>query len=366
MKSAIYTGSFDPLTKGHIDIIERAAAVFSNVYVGVGLNHNKKYLFTKEERMNFVMKAVWHLKNVHVIEIPDNRLAADIAYELNAVIIKGVRMTADFDYERMIHDISHGHQHGVDTHILPASPTLSHISSSAAKEVCKLNGNTDDFVPLYVKAQMEKRLVNQVRAGITGTIGAGKSTISKKLVEMYTADEQQIHDIDIDKIASDMVYNRQEPVYVQLRENIKELLGLKEIIHGSIGPIIFNQKDKLVAYNKLLIQPLTTRIRAEIQGKEGVLLFNFALLSEGNLLSLVNNNVALLRVDSTEQIRRLVQRGYTTEQIERRLDSQYTYQKKESEVLSAIHREKYGMLITPDDKDISDIAISIRNHIDTI
>ena len=99
-KVVIYTGSFDPITLGHLDIITRASATFQNVYIGIGDNPAKKYLFTKGERHNLMTNRVCHLNNVKVIEIPNNRLSVDVAYEMGASIIKGVRLNAaDFDYE---------------------------------------------------------------------------------------------------------------------------------------------------------------------------------------------------------------------------------------------------------------------------
>lgn len=341
MKNALYTGSFDPLTKGHIDLIQRSALIFNTVYVGVGISPSKKYLFSQLERINFIKKAFAFDTNIVVIPIPDNRLSADIAYELNAVIIKGVRMNADFDYERMLHDVSHIHQHGLDTFILPAQPNLGHISSSAAKEVCKLNGNTEEFVPLYIKQEMEKRLVKQRRIGITGSIGSGKSTITKALVKVCREYGHQVHDIDIDLIASDMIYNRTEPVYVEMQENIKKLLGITSL-KGNIGPVIFNDTEKLNAYNKLVLQPLNTRIRAEVQGKEGILIFNFALLTEGNMLPLVNNQIAILHVDPNEQVKRLAARGYEKSQIERRISSQLTYQNKLISIYDSFAEHNFG------------------------
>jgi pantetheine-phosphate adenylyltransferase len=352
VKNALYTGSFDPLTRGHIDLIERAAAIFNKVYVGVGINQAKKYLFSQDERIAFVKLAFKDAPNVEVISIPENRLSADIAYELNAAVIKGVRMNADFDYERMLHDISHAHQHGLDTLILPSQPNLGHISSSAAKEICKLNGNTEDFVPLYVKQKMESRLVNQIRIGITGSIGAGKSTITRELVKLCQYHDHKVHDIDIDAIAADMIYDRQEPVYVELREKIKKLLNITSL-RGNIGPVIFNDQAKLNEYNALVRQPLITRVRAAIQGKVGVLIFNFALLTEGNMLSMVNNQIALLDVRPEEQTKRLAARGYDADQIRRRVQMQFSYMDKLAAIYDAQRLHKFGHVFPVNTSDFT-------------
>lgn len=341
-KAALYTGSFDPLTRGHLDLIERAAAVFGWVYVGVATSPAKKYLFQKAERFVIIKEAVAHLGNVTVIYIPDSRLTADIAFEKECVVIKGMRINADFDYERLLHDISHMHQLGLDTFILPAQPHLGHISSTAAKEVCKLNGNTEEFVLLPVKQEMEKMLLNQHRIGITGTIGSGKSTITKELVKQLKELDRPAHDLDIDAIAGDIMFKREEPAYCTLRAELQDMLEIPEWDRKHIGEVIFNNEAKRLELSKRLHSPLMTRIRAELHGKEGYIFVNCALLCEAGLLPFVNNQVVVLDVAEDIQVARLLDRGHDESQIERRVKSQLNTKQKLEIIDKAIVNTGHG------------------------
>lgn len=361
-KDALYTGSFDPITRGHLDVIRRASQVFQRVYVGVANSATKKHLFTQDERTNLLTE-LKQGDNVHIIQIPPDRLTVDIAYEMQAVLIKGVRMNAaDFDYEWLLKDIGLAHQQGVDTFILPAQDEFNKISSSAAKEICKLNGHTEKFVPLRVKAEMEKRLVKQVRFSVTGTIGCGKSTVTKEILKVCESRGQQAHDIDIDAIAGDVMFKREEPAYVALREELQDLLEISSWNRTEIGRVIFNQEDKRIALNKRLISPLMTRVRAVLQGKEGFIIVNCALLAESGLLPLVNNNVVLLDVGENEQRVRLKARGYEEDQIARRVSSQMSTSQKMETINRAIATEDYGSRTahrTDLNKTPEQIAVSI-------
>jgi pantetheine-phosphate adenylyltransferase len=126
MSTALYTGSFDPITKGHLDIIEQASKMFDHVIVGVGTNPAKKHTFSQEERIALMTPNIrW--SNVKIVQVPVGKLTADFAYEHRAVILKGVRMNAsDFDYEWLMADINRAHVNGLRTIILPASPHEIH------------------------------------------------------------------------------------------------------------------------------------------------------------------------------------------------------------------------------------------------
>lgn len=348
MKTALYTGSFDPITKGHLDIIERAAQMFGSLVIGIGDNPAKKYTFTQEERIAMVTHNVAHLDNVTVIVIANGRLTADVAYELNAVILKGVRMNAqDFDYEWLMADINRAHVHGLQTIIMPASPEYNSISSSATKEVCKLHGNTHDFVPINVKQALEQKLVGQRRLIVTGTIGAGKSTLTDALRYRTNCKDistpiHEAHDIDLDVIAREILFDRPEPAYVKLREDIKTNLHLSTWNRKDLGALIFKDSGARAYLDEAVRQPLMTRLRVALQGKKGLIIFNGALLVEAHWLYLANNNVLLVDVDPDEQTKRLKARGYTATQIRRRVSAQYTTNQKQALIIDQIRRDKHG------------------------
>lgn len=344
MKTALYTGSFDPFTKGHLDLIQRSAKIFAKVVIAVGVNPNKKYLFSLEKRLQMI-KANIKESNVEITTIPDGRFTADIAYEQNAVIIKGVRINADFDYEKLMHDINAIHSVGVDTMIFPSQPSMSHISSSAAKEICKLHGNTENFVPLNVKFALEETLVKQKRIIVTGSIASGKSTIVSEMVRLQPG---KVHNIDMDAIAHDILFSRQEEIYKILRNDIRDTLKLKEFNRKELGDAVFNDNESRAYLDEKMRQPLLTRVRAELKDKEGVIVFNGALMIDKDWLDIANNNIFLLYVDKEEQIKRLKNRGYSDEKIAQRLSSQLNFQDKCRKATEIINRDKYGQVIILD------------------
>lgn len=348
------------MTKGHLDLIKRASQIFAKVIVAVGDNPAKRYLFSKDERVGFIENNIADCQNVSVISLPNGKLAADLAYEHDAVIIKGVRINADFDYEKMMHEINHIHNQGVDTMIFPSQSELNHISSSATKEVCKLNGNTEDFVTFDVKSAIETRMVNQTRIILTGTIGAGKSSVVKEIEQNQIAFEG-VHNIDLDVIAHDILFNRTEPVYIKLREQLQTTFNLPVWDRKSVGDQVFAFPESRKILNASLRQPMLTRIRGELQGKEGLIIFNGALIVEADWLYLGNNNVALLDVNPAAQRERLIARKYTDEQIDRRLGAQLDTRQKICLAEAKVAKTGYGKVEVFDtsNEDVSETARKI-------
>ncbi len=147
MTTAIYPGSFDPVTLGHIDIIERAAKCFDRLYVCVMVNADKKSpMFTPEERMEFVKTAVEHLDNVQAEAW--SGLLTDYAQQKNAtVLVKGARNVCDFDMEYQMSLINRGIKPDLETVILPASAEYIHFSSSMAREMIRYRQPLEKYLP---------------------------------------------------------------------------------------------------------------------------------------------------------------------------------------------------------------------------
>jgi pantetheine-phosphate adenylyltransferase len=144
--SAIYPGSIDPLTLGHLDVIERAAAVFPRVLVAVVVNPQKREpLFTLDERKQMIHIATKHIGNVDVEDF--RGLLADFARRAGAgVIVKGLRVVSDFENE-MSTALMNRSLSGIDTMFVPSDPKYSFVSSSLVKEVFFLGGEIDQYVP---------------------------------------------------------------------------------------------------------------------------------------------------------------------------------------------------------------------------
>ena len=144
--SAIYPGSFDPMTCGHLDVIERAAAIFDRVLVAVVVNPQKREpLFTLDEREAMIREAVAHLPNIEVTHF--RGLLADFVRRVGAtVIVKGLRVVSDFESE-MSTALMNRSLSGVDTVFLPSDPRWSFVSSTLVKEVYNLGADVAEYVP---------------------------------------------------------------------------------------------------------------------------------------------------------------------------------------------------------------------------
>ena len=162
MRIAVCSGSFDPITLGHLDIIRRAAACFDKVYVCVSPNASKKnQMFTPEEKLELVKVAVEDLDNV-VAELYQG-LLADYAVERGAnVIVRGVRNATDFDVEYQLAQINSSIHAGLESMMLPASPQYQHFSSSMAREMIRYGQPLEKYLPASI-IPMVKDLWEKVR-----------------------------------------------------------------------------------------------------------------------------------------------------------------------------------------------------------
>jgi pantetheine-phosphate adenylyltransferase len=155
---AICPGTYDPVTLGHLDIIERGSRLFAELVVSVTVGSvRKRPLFAAEERMAFVRAGVAHLDNVRVEGF--NSLVTEHARSVGAsVIVKGLRAISDFDYEFQMAQINRHLAAEIETVYLPASPQYSFISSSGVREVATWGGDVEDWVPAQVALALRERL----------------------------------------------------------------------------------------------------------------------------------------------------------------------------------------------------------------
>lgn len=146
MSKAIYPGSFDPVTLGHIDVITRASKIFDEIIVGVLINSSKTPLFSIDERVNMLKEVCGGLENVRIISF--DGFSVDFAKEQNAnVIIRGLRAITDFEYELQMAQTNRILNPQIDTLFLTTSIDYSYLSSSIVKEVAFLGGDISRFVP---------------------------------------------------------------------------------------------------------------------------------------------------------------------------------------------------------------------------
>ena len=160
LRIAVYPGSFDPFTYGHLDIIDRAAQIFDQVIVAVSVNSGKNPLFTIEEREAMIAKECTHLKNVEVDCFYG--LLVDFACQKKArVIIRGLRAVSDFEYEFQMALTNRKLNPNLDTIFLVSQPKYSFLSSSIVKEIASLGGNVTGFVSPGVAAWLSAKFTNK-------------------------------------------------------------------------------------------------------------------------------------------------------------------------------------------------------------
>ena len=154
---AIYPGSFDPVTNGHLDIIKRASQLFDNLIVVVMKNTNKSCLFTPEERVNLITKSVGKCNNI-IVDSYDGLLAEYTKIKNASIIIKGLRAMSDFEYEFQM-ALSNKHLNpNVETLFMTTSTQYMYLSSSMVKQIALFNGDITDFVP----GEIHKDIINRI------------------------------------------------------------------------------------------------------------------------------------------------------------------------------------------------------------
>jgi pantetheine-phosphate adenylyltransferase len=159
-KIAIYPGTFDPITNGHVDVIERASQLFTKVIVVISINSKKTTLFSEEERFLMAKESLKHISNVEV-ELYKG-LTVDCAIEKNAsAIIRGIRAISDFEFEFQIALMNRKLNPGVTTIFLMPHEKYTYLNSSIIRELAKYGQNVDEFVSEFVSKKLKEKFNNK-------------------------------------------------------------------------------------------------------------------------------------------------------------------------------------------------------------
>ena len=155
--TAVYPGTFDPITNGHIDLIERAAHLFDHIIVAVAINPSKATAFSADERVQLAREVLSGLENVDVYSF-DTLLVDFVQKHKAGVILRGLRAVSDFEYEFQLAGMNRRLAPGIETLFLTPAEQYSYISSSLVKEIAALGGDISDFVHEKVRAALNRRM----------------------------------------------------------------------------------------------------------------------------------------------------------------------------------------------------------------
>lgn len=157
MRTVIYPGSFDPITYGHLDIVQRAAKLFDRVIVGVARNADKSPLFTMEERQAQVARAIRHVRNAEA-DAFDGLLACYVARRRAQAVLRGMRAVSDFEYELQLALTNRKLNANFETILMMPKDSYVFLSSRMVKEIARLGGNVRCFVPPHVATALKRKL----------------------------------------------------------------------------------------------------------------------------------------------------------------------------------------------------------------
>ena len=161
MSIAVYPGSFDPVTCGHLDIIKRSIRVFDKLVIGILLNSEKNPLFSMEERVEFLMEATKDMENVEVKSF--SGLLVDFARENNAdITVRGLRAVTDFEYELQIAQINNKLDSNLDTMFFTTSTEYAYLSSTIVREIASYHGDVSELVPPYVEQKLKQKFRERI------------------------------------------------------------------------------------------------------------------------------------------------------------------------------------------------------------
>ena len=360
MKKGIYAFSGDPITYGHLHVIERAVPLYERLYVAIGVNPDKQYLFSLEERVDMARHVLAHLPTVEVCSF--RGLLVDFAYERCIdEVVRGLRDHTDLQYEMQVKAINESQRLGVSTVFIPCDDSKAHISSSAVKALQREQGLIHEYVPLYVKQKLEEKISGQFIVGLTGSIATGKSRFAAALGAEASRRGIECHHLDLDRMVHYILGPSVEPRYRLCRAQLIERFGTEialpdgAINRRRLGQIVFGDAAQMRRLDEVIYEPIMLKLRRELYGLRGLILLEAALLADKNYLYLCNNNVIVVTARPEVQIRRLLSRDesdprgpLTREQAQRRIASQWSNEEKLGNIRARQQQDHQGFLVHVD------------------
>lgn len=352
MAKTLYAFSGDPITCGHRNVIERIKKVHPDdeLVVGIGVNPDKKYLFTLDEREEMARK---YLSDIGVKVASFEGMLTDYAVENGFdVIYRGIRDANDARDELNLFYALRTQDTDMEMHLIPAHEEMTNISSSNVRAIAKEHGRIHTLVPLHVKEAVDAKMLGQYPISITGVSGAGKSHTSEEIKKLANELGVPVHYINLDALGHQILEESTEELYAKTRKKIIGIFGDRVALSNgfidrkALGNIVFGKPEEMAKLDELMYSPMIVKITREKYGddKKGLLLIDGALIAEFGWTHLSNNNAVLVTADEQTRDSRLSKAGLAPEQIKRRKESQYDEERKRSELSKRISEEGTGHL----------------------
>lgn len=353
MPTAVYPGSLDPITFGHIGAIHDTAAGFGKAIVAIGINPNKNYMFSLAEREALARKALGHIPGVSVTSFSGLLSHFLVRNDLKTVV-RGIRNGQDLD-DAMLQDTVGWQQsmgENINVFYVPARPGQNFISSTALKAIIKDQGNALPMAPMSTIHATQARMMGQYYYGVTGASGAGKSSVCRAFAEIAERRHIPLMHVDMDKLAHGILKDEADPIYVRTRQRILSAFGPSiqaedgSIDRKKLGEIVFADPTKLTALNSIMHEPVFFHMNERLRGCKGIFLVDAALLAETQRSNIANNNMMLVTASKEDIAARLNNRdGLNSEQLSRRISSQFSGSAKKDALKAAISADRYGHLL---------------------
>jgi len=360
MKKAIYPLSADPIHIGHLYNTEIATKLFDKLYVAIGNNPEKSYLFNIDERVYLTKKAL-SLENVVVEKF--SGLLRNYAKERGAeFLVRGARNEKDFDYEQKLAEFNN--EYDLETLILPSPNKFRNLSSAIIKAVAVEGGFVHEYVHPAVKQALEERLWNVNLIAVTGNMGAGKTFFCQQFMNYMKNKGLEINHIDFDKLVHSL-YKKSSPLYDQTRKEIIQNFGNvfdgEELDREKLSQITFGDDEKRETLAKILRIPSMIQLEKTLRKMNGIVLVDAAYFVEYDMLPLVNYNVILIGCDEKQRIARVLKRdNIDLVQLNKKLTAQLPYEKLENKIRESQQLVNHGFLYEVDTTDKIDFDLLIK------
>ena len=322
-KEAIFPFSADPITLGHIEIIKRASRIFDRLHLVVLNNPSKHYTFLQEERVAQV-RALFKDKKDILVKSHEG-LLVDYAYSQGVdTIVRGLRDERDIGFEAELAFGNHRQfmrkkgPFELETLYLLSSQEHRNISSGFAKSVVMDHGAVEAYVPLMIKRALEEKLLKQYRLSITGSIACGKTTVAKKLLEIFHHEGIKTHYVDLDLVVRDIYAFSDHPMHPQLKAAMIKRFG-KEILtdKGNLDQKKLSEwayadsSGQVFSFlNENLGQALVYEVRNRLKDKQGLILIDGVRILESDFSVVANHQSILVHCPEDVQLKRLMKRDH--------------------------------------------------------